>query len=105
MVIATLVVFTITELAPHIGPNIAGLISPFPILGALLAIFTHHQGGQNEAIVSLKGLTTGLASPALFFLSLALLLPHVGSTAFVLSSLVGILAQALTGKIIFKIIN
>lgn len=41
MLLATAMVVLIAELAPLLGPHLAGLLSPCPVFGAVLAIFTH----------------------------------------------------------------
>jgi hypothetical protein len=94
MAAATTVVVTITSLAPVIGPHLAGLLSPFPVFGAVLAVFTHHTHGPAGATAVLGGLVMGLAAPAVFFLALALALPGLGLGAFALAT-----AAALTTQI------
>jgi len=53
MVAATTVVLLITGLAPVLGPHLAGVLSPFPVCGAVVAIFTHHSHGPTGAHRSL----------------------------------------------------
>lgn len=45
MLVASGVVIVITTMAPVLGPYLAGLISPFPVFAAVLAVFTHRAGG------------------------------------------------------------
>ena len=45
MAAATSVVTLITALAPVLGPLLSGLLSPFSVFGAVLALFTHHGHG------------------------------------------------------------
>jgi hypothetical protein len=96
MAVATAVVLAITALAPLIGAHLAGLLSPFPIFGAVLAVFTHHNHGPTAAGAVLGGLITGLAAPAMFFLALALTLPILGLVAFAIATLAALLTQAAT---------
>jgi uncharacterized membrane protein (GlpM family) len=86
MLAATLVVVLITTLAPALGPHLAGLLSPFPVFGAIVAVFTHHAHGPVGATQALDGLVLGLFAPAVFFLVLALTLPPFGLIAFALAS-------------------
>jgi hypothetical protein len=86
MAAATAVVLVITALAPVLGPLLAGLLSPFPVFGAVLAIFTHHRHGPAAAGGVLRGLMLGLFAPTMFFLVLAMTLPVLGLPAFVLSA-------------------
>jgi hypothetical protein len=96
MVVATAVVLAVTALAPILGAHLAGLLSPFPVFGAVLAVFTHHTHGPAAATAVLDGLITGLAAPAVFFLALALVLPPLGFVAFAIATLATLLTQAAT---------
>jgi MFS family permease len=96
MLAATSVVLLITGLAPILGPHLAGLLSPFPVFGAVLAIFTHHSHGARGASQVLAGLVLGLFAPAVFFLILAVMLPSVGFAAFALATTAALAAQGLT---------
>ena len=96
MFVATAVVVLITASAPALGSHLAGLLSPFPVFGAVLAIFTHHSHGHAGAIQVLDGLLLGLFAPAVFFLVLALMLPVVGLLAFAIATAAAITAQAIS---------
>ena len=78
MVIATGLVLLLTGVAPALGPHYTGLLSPFPLYGAILAVFAQRQAGAAAAIRVLRGLLTGLFGFAAFFLALALLLVPFG---------------------------
>lgn len=60
MLAATSVVLLITGLAPILGAHLAGLLSPFPVFGAVLAISTHHSYGARGASQVPAGLLLGL---------------------------------------------
>jgi hypothetical protein len=96
MAAATTVVLAITALAPFIGPHLAGLLSPFPVFGAVLAVFTHHTHGPASGIAVLDGLIMGLAAPAAFFLALALALPQLGLVSFAIATLAALIVQTAT---------
>lgn len=96
MVAATMVVVLITSLAPVLGSHLAGLLSPFPVFGAVLAVFTHRTHGAAGATQALDGLVLGLLAPAVFFLVLALTLPSVGLLAFAIATLAAFAAQTLS---------
>jgi hypothetical protein len=96
MVAATSVVLAITTLAPHLGAHLAGLLSPFPVFGAVLAMFTHRSHGAGGATQALDGLVLGLLAPAVFFLVLAVSLLHLGLVAFAAATGAALAAQALT---------
>jgi hypothetical protein len=102
MLVATVVVFVITQLAPHLGPSLAGLLSPFPILAAILAIFAHLQGGEIGGKNSLAGLAAGLLTPAVFFFILATTLIDQGYIAFIYASIAGITTQIISSRYVIK---
>ena len=60
MVVATLFLLAITALAGLLGPTWSGILTPFPIITSILAVFTHVSQGSNGAIVSLRGIMMGL---------------------------------------------
>lgn len=94
MVAATAMVVLITGLAPVLGPYLAGLLSPFPVFGAVLAIFTQRTHGAVGAVQVLHGLLLGLPAPAVFFLVLAVTLSAFGLVAFAVASAAAIAAHA-----------
>lgn len=96
MFAATTVVILITSLAPELGAHLSGLLSPFPVFGAVLAVFTHHTYGASGAAQVLDGLVLGLLAPAVFFLALALALPRFGLLAFGIAVSAGLAAQVVT---------
>ena len=96
MLAATTVVVLITTLAPVLGSHLAGLLSPFPVFGAVLAVFTHHSHGPAGAGQVLDGLLLGLLAPAVFFLVLALTLPAVGLPAFAIATASAVVAQGVS---------
>jgi hypothetical protein len=96
MATATTVVIVITALAPVLGPLLAGLLSPFPVFGAVLATFTHHGHGPAAASSVLRGLMLGLFAPTTFFLTLATVLPVLGLPAFAPATAAALITQAIT---------
>jgi hypothetical protein len=96
MVAATSMVILITTLAPLLGAHLAGLLSPFPVFAAVLAVFTQHTHGRAAAVQSFDGLVFGLLTPAVSFLTLALALPPLGLGAFVIATAAGLAAHGIT---------
>lgn len=78
MVVATSFVLLLTEAAPALGPRLTGLLAPFPLYAATLAVFAHHLQGPRAAATVLRGLVIGLFGFAGFFLVLAVLLERAG---------------------------
>ncbi len=80
---ATAFVLLLTGVAPTLGPQLTGLLAPFPLYAAILAVFAHHLHGPAAAISVLRGLLLGLFAFAGFFLALAALIERAGvGTAF-----------------------
>jgi hypothetical protein len=98
MLLAVLLVWTITAAANALGPTLSGLLTPFPIAGTLLAAFTHHADGAVAASQLLRSLLGGLYSFVLFFLILgsALQVADIGSS-FVAASVGSLLLHSLLG--------
>jgi hypothetical protein len=77
MVTATLVVVSITEAAPALGPRLSGALGAFPVYAAILTVFGHRSGAAS-AVQVLRGLLLGLFGFAGFFLVLGLLIERAG---------------------------
>ncbi len=78
MMVATVFVLLLTGVASTLGPRLTGLLAPFPVYAAILAIFAHHLQGPAAATSVLKGLLLGLFGFAGFFLVFAGLVEAVG---------------------------
>ena len=81
MLVATGFVLLLTAAAPLLGPQLTGLLAPFPLFGGTLAVFAHQFQGPQAAINVLRGLLLGLFGFASFFMVLAALLERVGLAA------------------------
>jgi hypothetical protein len=92
---AAVPVVVLTASARALGPHLTGLLSAFPILTPVLAAFTHAQRGAEEAVVFLRGMTSGLFAYALFCFLVALLLEPLGvGPAFLLAGAASLGLQA-----------
>jgi hypothetical protein len=88
-------VLALTAIAGWLGPQLSGLLAPFPIIASVLATFTHNQRGVDETRRLLRGLLSGFGAFALFCFALALALPAMSiALAFALATAVALLAQA-----------
>jgi hypothetical protein len=95
-VCALALVLALTAVAGWLGPQLSGLLAPFPIIASVLATFTHTQRGVDETLRLLRGLLSGFAAFALFCFTLALSLPALDvAAAFALASGVAVLTQGL----------
>jgi len=97
IVVVTAFVVVLTTAAPLLGPHLAGLLSPFPLVAAALATFAHRIGGVAPALGVLRGLLLGLFAAAGFFFVLAELLPGQGiAIAFAAAILVALALQGIS---------
>ena len=97
IVVATTFVFLLTTVSTSLGPQLSGLIAPFPIFGFVLAAFAHQQQGADSARQLLRGVATGSFAFASFFLVVGGLLPALGNLwTYLLAVLVCLLVNGLT---------
>lgn len=95
MVVATAFVLALTGAAPMLGARLSGLLSPFPVYGAVLAVFAHRLQGVSAAVGVMRGLLLGLFSFAAFFAVLAMLLVPGGiAIAFTVAIAAALVLQA-----------
>jgi hypothetical protein len=91
---ALALVLALTAVAGWLGPQLSGLLAPFPIIASVLATFTHTQRGVDEARRLLRGLLRGFWAFALFCFTLALALEAMSvGIAFALATAAALLAQ------------
>jgi hypothetical protein len=93
-VCALALVLTLTAVAGWLGPQLSGLLAPFPVITTVLATFTHAQRGSDELLRLLRGLMSGFVAFALFCFVLALSLRQLGTASgFALASTAALLTQ------------
>jgi hypothetical protein len=91
---ALALVLALTAVAGWLGPQLSGLLAPFPIIATVLATFTHAQRGTDELLRLLRGLLSGFGAFALFCFALAISLRRLDTAAaFALASALALLAQ------------
>lgn len=91
---AVALVLTLTAVAGWLGPQVSGLLAPFPIIATVMATFTHAQRGTEQLLRMLRGLLSGFGAFALFCFSLALLLRHLSTAeSFLAATSLALLAQ------------
>jgi hypothetical protein len=94
MLVAGLVVLTITTAAPTLGPRLAGLLTTYPIMASILASFAHRSYGAGAARRVLLGLLMGLYGFATFFVVLGVAIQALGiATAFAMAGSAALLVQ------------
>ena len=93
---ALALVLALTTAAGWLGPQLSGLLAPFPVITTVLATFTHSQRGSAEAIRLLRGMLSGFVAFALFCFVLTVSLGCATvAAAFALATLAALAAQAL----------
>jgi hypothetical protein len=91
---ALALVLALTAVAGWLGPQLSGLLAPFPIIATVLATFTHAQRGTGELLRLLRGLISGFGAFALFCFALAVSLRRLDTAAaFALASAVALATQ------------
>ena len=66
MLTAAMLVFVLTSLAERLGPAVSGVLTPFPVVTAIFAAFTHAQAGPVAVARFLRGFIPGLCTFAIF---------------------------------------
>jgi hypothetical protein len=93
---ALALVLTLTAVSGWLGPQLSGLLAPFPIIATVLATFTHAQRGPDELLRLLRGLVSGFGAFALFCFTLATALHRLDiAAAFALATALALLTQAI----------
>ncbi len=93
---AAALVLSLTAISGWLGPQLSGLLAPFPIIATVLATFTHAQRGTDELRRLLHGLISGFGAFALFCLTLAVTLRQLDTAAaFALATAIALCVQGL----------
>jgi len=71
---AAALVYGVTTAAAALGPHWSGLLTPFPVVGTVIAAFTHAHSGPEPTLEILRGFIIGLFAFATFCLLVSLLL-------------------------------
>jgi hypothetical protein len=72
MVAGGLVTVAVTHLSPVLGPRFSGLFAVFPVMGIVLAGFSHRASGNIFTIHLLRGMVSGFYAFTAFCLTIAL---------------------------------
>jgi len=94
---ATGMVLAITGAAAALGPQLSGLLTPFPVYATVLAVFTQHAHSATAAAALLRGVVLGSFAFGAFFFVLAGTLAVWGlPTAFGLALAAALLVHGLS---------
>jgi len=81
MTAGAILVLLVTHFSSDLGPRLSGLLAMFPVIGSVLAIFSHRSVGANFTVRLLRGMVLGYYAFACFCFVLALTLPVMSVTA------------------------
>lgn len=94
---ALVLVVTLTAVSGALGPQLSGLLAPFPIVTSVLAVFTHLHGGVDQVRVLLRSFLVGFYGFAAFCFALAVALPDLETAAaFTLALIAALATQTVT---------
>lgn len=101
MLAGAVLTVAVTLAAGAIGQGWSGLLAVFPVLGIVLAVFSHRAEGAAFAAALLRAMATGLYSFAAFCFALSLALPQIGiAGAFGMALALAISVQTITKRYI-----
>lgn len=90
-------VLLVTHFSVSLGPRLSGALAMFPVMGSVLAVFSHRQSGVAFTTHLLRGMLLGFHSFASFCIVLTLALPALGiGPAFLLSLGCAVLVHLVT---------
>ncbi|POZ61264.1 hypothetical protein C2I19_14405 [Chromobacterium alticapitis] len=96
MLAGAALVLAITGLSSRLGPGLSGLLAVFPVLGSVLAVFSHLSAGPAATIRLLRGMVRGFYAFIAFCAALALgPLPSPAAFALALAAAVAVQAAAM----------
>lgn len=78
MGLGALLVVLVTHFAATLGPDLSGVFAMFPVMGTVLALFTHRSAGAAATIQLLRGMVLGFYAFGTFCVVLAWALSATG---------------------------
>lgn len=97
MIAAMSFILFLTTVSNVLGPQLSGLLSPFPIFATILSVFAHRHQGAGAVIQFLRGLMLGLLAFACFFLVVGTLVTsQVLPVTYVLATFVALVVNAVS---------
>ena len=86
MIAGGVLTVSVTHLSPMLGPKFSGLFAVFPVMGIVLAAFSHRASGNTFTIHLLRGMVSGFYSFTAFCLAVTFSVNAVGiATGFMLA--------------------
>jgi hypothetical protein len=81
MVAGGVLTVSVTHLSPVLGPEFSGVFAVFPVMGIVLAAFSHRASGNIFTIHLLRSMVFGFYAFTAFCLTVTLALPSIGIAA------------------------
>jgi hypothetical protein len=81
MVAGGVLTIAVTQLSPVLGPKFSGLFAVFPVMGVVLAAFSHRASGNIFTIYLLRGMVSGFYAFTAFCLTVTLCVNVLGIAA------------------------
>lgn len=78
-------VLALTAAAGRLGPDLTGVLAPFPTGTSVVAVFALVQGGPSAAAATTRGVLRGLGGFSVFCFLVAVLAEPIGGWAFVVA--------------------
>jgi len=96
MIATAVLVVTLTAAANGLGSHVSGLLTPFPVVTSIIAVFAQRDQGLPGAVRTLQGLLTSMSAYTSFCVIIALSLTRIGiALSF---------ATALTGNVVLLLL-
>lgn len=74
VLVTVIVLFGLSTLAPHLGANVSGAFSTYPVIASVISAFNHRRYGPAATMATLRGLMETLPVTIAFITVLALVL-------------------------------
>jgi hypothetical protein len=101
MVVGAVLVLSVTYFSSHLGPRLSGIFAMFPVMGTVLAVFSHRSAGREFTINLLRGQLLGWYAFSIFCLSLALMLENsTVALAFASATAAALVVQLLSRRFV-----
>jgi hypothetical protein len=81
MVAGCVMTVAVTHFSPELGPKFSGLFAVFPVMGIVLAAFSHRSSGNVFTIRLLRSMVFGFYAFAVFCLTVTLALNALGTAS------------------------
>ncbi|MDR1124604.1 MAG: hypothetical protein LBM64_00865 [Deltaproteobacteria bacterium] len=93
MLVAALLLLALTAAAHILGPQMSGILAPFPIMTCVMAIFSHAQYGEPGVRLFIHGILTAMFSLIAFYVVVSLLVENSTLIAYLAASGAAILVN------------